>query len=321
MKIAMIGSGAAGSVFASYLRRGGADMTLVDVYKAHMDKVAADGMTFRIDPDQSYHLDGFKTAYSADEIGIMDAVIFLTKATQLENAIIGAAPCIGPETVVISLINGLGNEDKLLKYHPANRCMIGSGSIGTVLDGPGMCTSYPNGGVVVNFGTIETSSRSVEVGKQLEKYFNEGGAKAVFREDILPLVWWKVIKNSSHSPVSAVLRLSIGDTDRCQYGRELYNRVIREGVAVAKAKGIQIMDADEFIAHDHEQCLENGPYVNSMTQDVCWKKLPTEVDMLCGALSEQGKLVGVPTPTCDVLTLIIKSIERNYDNQLKDKPV
>ncbi len=296
-------------------------MTLVDVYKAHMDKVAADGMTFRIDPDQSYHLDGFKTAYSADEIGIMDAVIFLTKATQLENAIIGAAPCIGPETVVISLINGLGNEDKLLKYHPANRCMIGSGSIGTVLDGPGMCTSYPNGGVVVNFGTIETSSRSVEVGKQLEKYFNEGGAKAVFREDILPLVWWKVIKNSSHSPVSAVLRLSIGDTDRCQYGRELYNRVIREGVAVAKAKGIQIMDADEFIAHDHEQCLENGPYVNSMTQDVCWKKLPTEVDMLCGALSEQGKLVGVPTPTCDVLTLIIKSIERNYDNQLKDKPV
>lgn len=126
MKIAMIGSGAAGSVFASYLRRGGADMTLVDVYKAHMDKVAADGMTFRIDPDQSYHLDGFKTAYSADEIGIMDAVIFLTKATQLENAIIGAAPCIGPETVVISLINGLGNEDKLLKYHPANRCMIGS---------------------------------------------------------------------------------------------------------------------------------------------------------------------------------------------------
>ena len=68
MKIAMIGSGAAGSVFASYLRRGGADMTLVDVYKAHMDKVAADGMTFRIDPDQSYHLDGFKTAYSADEI-------------------------------------------------------------------------------------------------------------------------------------------------------------------------------------------------------------------------------------------------------------
>lgn len=50
MKIAMVGSGAAGSVFASYLRAGGADMTLVDPYKAHMDKVAKDGMKFTIYP-------------------------------------------------------------------------------------------------------------------------------------------------------------------------------------------------------------------------------------------------------------------------------
>ena len=61
MKIAMIGSGAAGSVFACYLRRGGADITLVDPYKEHMDKVAKEGMTFVIYPDQTYHVDGFKT--------------------------------------------------------------------------------------------------------------------------------------------------------------------------------------------------------------------------------------------------------------------
>ena len=53
-----------------------------------------------------------------------------------------------------------------------------------------------------------------------------------------------------------------------------------------------------------------------MTQDVCWKKLPTEIDMLAGALSEQGRKVGAPTPTCDVLTLIIKAIEGNYDKQI-----
>jgi ketopantoate reductase len=45
MKIAMIGSGAAGSVFAGYLRKGGAeDIWLVDLYKAHMDKIAKDGL-------------------------------------------------------------------------------------------------------------------------------------------------------------------------------------------------------------------------------------------------------------------------------------
>ena len=316
MKIAMIGSGAAGSVFASYLRRGGADMILVDRYKEHMDKVAADGMDFIIDPDQHFHLDGFKTAYSADDIGIMDAVIFLTKATQLEEAVESAAPCIGPDTVVISLINGLGNEDKLTAKYPANRCMVGSGSIGTVLDGPGKCTSFPNFGVNINFGPVESSERIAEVGKQLAAYFNAGGCQALYNEDILPKLWWKIIKNSSHSPVSAILRLSIGATDQDPYGRELYNRVIREGVAVAHAKGVAVMDADAFIAHDIEQCSENPNYINSMTQDVCWKKLPTEVDMLTGALSEQGKKFGVPTPTCDILTLIIKAIQGNYDKQI-----
>lgn len=106
MKIAMVGSGAAGSVFASYLRAGGADMTLVDPYKAHMDKVAKDGMKFTIYPDKTTVLTGFKTAYNADDIGIMDIVIFMTKTNQLDEALKGAAPCIGPETVLVSLVLG-----------------------------------------------------------------------------------------------------------------------------------------------------------------------------------------------------------------------
>ncbi len=316
MKIAMIGSGAAGSVFASYLRRGGAEMTLVDPYRAHMDKVAKDGMDFTIDPDQHYHLDGFQTAYTPDNIGIMDAVIFLTKATQLENAVKSIGPCVGPDTVIISLINGIGNDDVLLRYYPAERCMIGSGSIGTVLDAPGKCTSYPNFGVILNFGPLKETERVKEVGLQLQKYFQDGGADARYRPDILPMLWWKIIKNSSHSPVCAVLRMSIGDVDQDPYGRELYDRIIREGVAVAKAKGVKIMDADEFIKHDIEQNSENPKYINSMTQDMCWKKLPTEIDMLAGALSEQGKLYGIPTPTCDVITLIVKAIQGNYDKQI-----
>lgn len=97
MKIAMIGSGAAGSVFACYLRRGGADITLVDPYKEHMDKVAKEGMTFVIYPDQTYHVDGFKTAYNADDIGVMDIVIFMTKTTTLEAAIKTAMPWHRPQ--------------------------------------------------------------------------------------------------------------------------------------------------------------------------------------------------------------------------------
>ena len=81
MKIAMIGSGAAGSVFAAYLRKGGAELWLVDKYKAHMDKIAADGLVFRT-PEGEEVLTGFHTSATAHDIGTMDIVILMVKATQ-----------------------------------------------------------------------------------------------------------------------------------------------------------------------------------------------------------------------------------------------
>ena len=78
MKIAMIGSGAAGSVFAAYLRKGGAELWLVDKYKAHMDKIVADGLVFRT-PEGEEVLTGFHTSATARDIGTMDMVILMVK--------------------------------------------------------------------------------------------------------------------------------------------------------------------------------------------------------------------------------------------------
>ena len=107
-----------------------------DLYKAHMDKVAADGMEFT-DPTGTYHLDGFKTAYSADEIGIVDIAIIMVKATQTEGLLEKSKACIGPETVVVTLQNGLGNDEHVKKFVPADRILFGCGNMGTELSGPG----------------------------------------------------------------------------------------------------------------------------------------------------------------------------------------
>ena len=114
MKIAMYGSGAAGSVFASYLKKGGADMILIDRYEAHMKKVAEDGMHFTIHQeengaytDYNYQLKGFRTytssAAAAEAEGKVDVIIYMTKATQLEQAIQDSLPVVGDTTVAVSL--------------------------------------------------------------------------------------------------------------------------------------------------------------------------------------------------------------------------
>ena len=89
MKIAMLGAGATGSVFASYLRLGGAEVYLVDPYRAHMEAVAARGMLFHT-PEGDRVVDGFHTSVSAEVLGVMDAVIVLTKCNYTEAALSAA---------------------------------------------------------------------------------------------------------------------------------------------------------------------------------------------------------------------------------------
>ena len=154
MKFAMYGSGAAYSVFASYLRKGGADIILIDRYEAHMKKVAEEGMHFTIHQeedggykDYDYQLKGFRTYTTAADAaaaeGKVDVIIYMTKATQLEQAIQDSMPVVGDTTVAVSLINGLGNDDNLFKVFPKERCIIGSGVLGTALPEPAHCVSTP----------------------------------------------------------------------------------------------------------------------------------------------------------------------------------
>ena len=323
MKIAMYGSGAAGSVFASYLRMGGADMVLIDRYKEHMDKVARDGMNFTIHHNENgeyvdtvHQLTGFTTYTDAKDCGVVDIIIFMTKATQLDQAVQDAKPCIGPNTVAVSLINGLGNDDTLLKYFPRERCIIGSGVLGTALTGPGCCVSSPAAGVQMNFGGITRSELSDKACEYMEKAFRAGGCEAYWRkDDIYYYVWKKVLINSTVNTVCTVLRLKINQVDADEYGRKLFEEVAREAAAVATARGTKI-DADEFIKNDLADVIKNvGDYYPSMCQDALMHKRQTEISVLNGKIAEYGDQLGVPTPTNHVLTQLVCCIQNNYDLQ------
>ena len=326
LKFAMFGAGAAGSVFASYLRSGGADIILIDRNEKLMNKVKEDDMTFTIHLQEGgeYHditklLKGFRAYTSAQEAyeaeGRVDAIIYMTKAMQLEQAIADSAPVVGENTVAVSLINGLGNDDNLLKAYPADRCIIGSGVLGTALRGPGHCVCTPVSGVQMNFGAIERSELTDRVCEELLLRYREGGCNACWRkDDIYKYVWKKVIVNSVVNTVCFVLRLKIGEIEADPYGRKLFHDVIREACAIATARGTAL-DADDFIAHDHQDVVTNvGDYYPSMCQDA-FNRRQTEIDVLNGKISDYGKELGIPTPTCDVLSTVVRAIQGNYDKQ------
>lgn len=313
MKIAMIGSGAAGSVFAAYLRKGGAELWLVDRYKAHMDKIAQEGLTF-VSPSGEELLTGFHTAYSAEDIGVMDMVILMVKATQTDGIMPSVMPCIGNDTVVVSLQNGIGNDDVLKKYVPAERILYGFGTIGTELPEPGRCVSKPESGVIMRFGAAENTPVSEKAGKALEKCFCDGGCLTSFEADIRPFVWKKAISNSGYNTLSALTRLKVGPLLDCDTGCELIKSVWAEGCAVAKAlTGVDLWD--EMLEELGRLREGFAKYYPSMAQDVLIHQRQTEVSLLNGAIVTYGSRLGIPTPVNAALTLMIKTIEQNYDKQ------
>lgn len=332
MKIAMYGSGAAGSVFASYLRNGGADVILIDRYKEHMEKVAKDGMKFVIHHQEGNgeykdiinQLQGFRTYTSAADAfaaeGKVDIIIFMTKATQLLQAAEDAKPVYDDHTVGVTLINGLGNDDNLFKFFAKDHCVVGSGVLGTALPEPGTCVSTPAGGVQMNFGGAEVSDATNAACEYMLKCFRDGGCDAYWRkDDIYTYIWKKVTVNCTVNTVCAVLRLKIGEVEADPYGQQLFHQVIRECCAVATAKGTPL-DADEFIAHDHADIVTNiGDYYPSMCQDALMHQRQTEIDVLNGKIAEYGEELGIPTPTCSVLSQVIRCIQNNYDNQYFQK--
>ncbi|MBR0161720.1 MAG: 2-dehydropantoate 2-reductase [Oscillospiraceae bacterium] len=313
MKIAMVGSGAAGSVFACYLRKGGAEVALVDRYQAHMEKCASDGMRF-VTPEGEELIQGFQTAPSIGEVAPIDIVILMVKATQTETLIPELQACVRPDTAIVSLQNGLGNDELLSRYFPAENILYGFGTIGTELPEPGKCVSKPESGVIMRFGAVADGPVSRKAGEYLETCFNCGGCKTVFEKDIRPFVWKKAISNSGYNTLSALVRLKVGDMLSDENGLSLIQSVWEEGCAVCQAvTGIDLRPELKAELPRLQEGFAN--YYPSMAQDVLRSHRKTEISVLNGAIVRLGALHGVPTPVNATLCELISCIHNNYEKQ------
>lgn len=310
MKIAMIGSGAAGSVFAAYLKRGGADLYLVDQYKAHMDKITADGLVLR-ESGRECRLSGFHTASDAGELPVMELVILMVKCTQTREIMPSVMPCIGPETVVVSLQNGLCNEECITPYVERERLLLGFGKIGTELPEPGVCVAKPEPGTVMYFGAAAPSPLTERAGRELERLFLSGGCRASFVDDIQPYIWRKAIANCGYNAVSAVLGLPVGLVLRSESGSAIVRQVWQECCAVAEARGIHGLAGE--MEHERERLLQGfSDYYPSMAQDII-RRRQTEIAHMNGAIARFGRELGVPTPVNQLITDMILTMQSNYE--------
>ncbi len=303
-KLLIVGCGAIGSLFAAHLAKGGeVEVYAFDVSRAHVEAINRSGL--RLSGASDVHVKLAQAASDPRELPVCNYGIVATKAIHTASAIAAAARCFDADSAVCSVQNGVGNEEIIAEH------------VRYVIRG----TTFPAGHVVepghVGFdiqgdtwiGPFEPTSTPMIRVEELAGFLTRGGMNTIALPDARGAQWTKLIFNAATNPVGALTRLHHGAASRFPPTAELFEALIAEGKAVAKALGIELHgDPADLVA---KGANAPGKHNASMLQDVLASRI-TEVDFMNGAIVKYGEKYGVPTPLNRAMWELIKGLEHGW---------
>src|SRR5467141_207794 len=298
MKIAVIGCGAVGSLFAAHLAKAGeVEVWAYDVWKEHIDAIRGSGLRISGASEFTVRLNATSDPKSLPRC---DYGIVATKAIHTRVAIAQVAHAFDEDS-------GVGNEEILAEHvkciirgttFPAGH-PIGPGHIGFDIKGDTW------------IGPFEPTNTPYAKVEELAGFISRSGMNTISLPDARGAQWTKLIFNASTNPVGALTLLHHGAATRFAPTGQLFNDLIDEGEAVAAKLGIKLHG-------DPRQLVQKGAnapgkHRASMLQDVLAKR-QTEVDFMNGAIAEWGQKVGVPTPLNRALWQLTKGLEHSWQD-------
>ena len=298
MKILILGAGAMGCLYGAAFHRAGCEVVFVDVSQPHIDAINAHGLELETRAGTEHLPIPARRPEQIDAPA--DLVVVFTKTFHTDAALAGIAAAVGPETWLLSLQNGLGNDQRLAAHAARERIMVGSSSLPSDLVGPGKVRSHGEGGskLYPAFGADPAFAREVC------ELLSRGGLPASLEPDIHGAIWSKAIFNATMNPLCALTRRTPGFLGAHKESRALIHALVEEGVAVANASGVAIPAQP---IHDLTQVsvTDHANHEASMLQDVKAGRR-TEVDAINGAIVEAGRAVGVQAVRMETLWRLVK---------------
>ena len=310
MKIAIVGAGAMGSLFAGHLAEVEEDVWVYDVWEEHIQAIRENGLTM-IGPQGEKRIP-LKATTNPSEPGPVDFLLLFVKYPYTLQAIQDAGPMIGPHTSVLTLQNGIGGVDIIRKSILEDQILFGLTTLTSELTGPGCIEESFKGEGDTYFWPLNGEvSEKVE---QISAVFNKAGIHTKIAPDVELRIWQKLLINACQNSLTAITRLKVGDLTDQDASRDIFNGVIAEIVQVANRKGIPL-DLEEALEFNRKVAEQARDHYPSMLIDVKSKR-KTEIDCLNGAVIREGKRLGVETPFNCVIYNIIRIIENSYEKQI-----
>ncbi len=301
-RISVIGAGAMGSVYAAKLFEMDKDCISLLAKGKRLQRLKKQGLIVNGKP------------YALPVTGVQekgppsDLIIVAVKHHHLPEAIKDMKNRIGDHTVVLSVMNGIESEEQIGAVYGMDKVLYAV-AVGIDALRRGNSMTYTKQGKIY-FGEAENVVLTDRV-KQVQSLFDRAGIAYETPEDMIRTLWWKFMINVGTNQTSAVLRAPFSVLQTSKDARELMASSMREVMAVAKAKRVDLFEED----------LENWYSVlsglspqgrPSMLQDIEAKR-KTEVEMFAGKMIQLGKELEIPVPVNETFFRIIKVIEQ-YQN-------
>lgn len=241
MKIAIIGSGAMGSLFGGMLARAGSDVVLYDIFREHMEKVAADGLAIEDAATGAVTIVRPRASADAAAVDGADVLVIFVKSTATEEAAAEFAPRARKDAVVLTLQNGLGNEAILSRHFGTGRTAAGVTSQGATFLGPGRIRHAGRGPTHICMSDGKNEKLAPLCGA-----LEDAGFETHVSTDVASLVWSKLVINVGINALTALTSQPNGKLVESEDTRAIMADLVAEAVAVAAARGIPLTHADPF---------------------------------------------------------------------------
>jgi 2-dehydropantoate 2-reductase len=326
MKIAVIGAGAIGGLVGAKLALAGLDVTFI-VRGANLEAIRRNGFTLIGADGEPQVARNVKATNDYAAAGPQDIVILAMKAHQVEAVAADVHKLFGPETVVVTMQNGIpfwyfhrhGGRFESSTIHSVDP----GGVVGANIPAERVigCVVYPASELVApgvvkhiegdRFPVGELDGSSSERVNRVSACLANAGFKAPVLDNIRAEIWLKLWGNLTFNPISSLTHSTL--VDICQYplSRELATSMMREAEAVANKLGIEFRVSLEKRIAGAEKV---GKHKTSMLQDVEGGRAP-EIDALVGSVTELARLTDTPTPHIDTVYALVKLLAQTMAEQ------
>ena len=307
MKIVIVGGGAIGRLFGSFLGKGGHEVSLIDINQEVIGAIQGEGIGLMAqdEEDRDIIISVPVTAlHNGSTIESCDLVLILVKSQATLAAARSVAHLVTDQCPAVCIQTGLGNLELMQSVIPGDDILLGLTFMsGTALGGG----RVRQGGI----GTTFIGELNGEFTPRLEKIaalFTDCGIVTRMVHRILGRLWCKVIVYSAINPLSAILKIPNGWLTSRPESIALMKALLDEGRQVADACAIDLVCEDLYQLL-LDTCRQSANNLSSMLQDILNEK-GTEIDAQNGAICRYADMHGIPVPAHRTIVQLIKLLEQ-----------